>query len=288
MWGISPSRDSNPSSDSTPSKSFLCNFWLILIELGVLFKLFLKVFQLFKYNTSCRKRIFIYPWNFARRLFSMHYLNKYGGVMHEVKVCDGFHRQILIKGHCCHGGIGCNMGGAQIATRRVAALLTNSTSFLSSYQSRHCHRNFCLCQRLSSTTFLSSWSWSSLKISILLPLVSSGSICCSVGLLCFAAIASTFERFRRLFPCNTKLWNTEQAEHADLHQGHVHQGHQKDQDDQGYLAAWVRPGDHSISLGRGVRGGLGGAIVVSCNMWLLNFLLGFNSYLLIWTWYSLS
>ena len=34
---------------------------------------------------------------------------------------------------------------------------------------------------------------------ILLPLVSSGSLC-SVGLLCFAAIASTFERFRRLLP----------------------------------------------------------------------------------------
>ena len=36
---------------------------------------------------------------------------------------------------------------------------------------------------------------------LLLPLVSSGSAC-SLGLLCFAAIASTFERFRRLLPCN--------------------------------------------------------------------------------------
>ena len=50
----------------------------------------------------------------------------------------------------------------------------------------------------------------------------------------------------------------------------VLQDEQKDEIGVDYLAAWVRPGDHSVSLGWGVGGGFGGAIVVSCNRQSLN------------------
>ena len=51
--------------------------------------------------------------------------------------------------------------------------------------------------------------------------------------------------------------------HQGPHEGHVLQDDQVDEIGVDYLAAWVRPGDHSVSLGWGVRGGFGGAIVVS-------------------------
>ena len=107
----------------------------------------------------------------------------------QVKVCDGFHRQILInKGWLCRRHrVGCNRGGAQIATLldsteivkpfkdqrksytdyrlRMQEGVTGSncnmttgcgafdqhpTIFLSSYQCCHCH-DYCHCRIFSST-----------------------------------------------------------------------------------------------------------------------------------------
>ena len=109
-----------------------------------------------------------------------------------------FSRQILIKS--LRGNrIGCNRGSSNCNTAGLRRFWPN-------IQPSFCHQlniQPIIVILMGVSIILNITIIFTIIPIILLPLVSSGSLC-SFGLLCLAAIASTFERFRRLLPWNKR------------------------------------------------------------------------------------
>ena len=210
MSRILSSKDWNPLQFQLGQKFFLLPtlgkswFWLILIELGVLVKVEIllgEVCQQFKYNTfkSCGKMLFNYPWNFPACCSPPSWSRVCSQVMQSQSFW-WFSRQILIKSLRCRGNrIGCNRGSSNCNTAGLRRFWPN-------IQPSFCHQlniQPIIVILMGVSIILNITTIFTIIPIILLPLVSSGSLC-SFGLLCLAAIASTFERFRRLLPWNKR------------------------------------------------------------------------------------
>ena len=142
--------------------------------------------------------------------------------------------------------------GAQIATWRVAALLTNNTSTQHLLTNTSTQRRVCL----HATFQVDPPTVGKLWVVVLCWIVVLCSHCLNVR-----TVSPSLALGGNIGTLNIKFIEIPMK---------VLQDEQKDEIGVDYLAAWVRPGDHSVSLGWGVGGGFGGAIVVSCNRQSLN------------------